>query len=336
MTLEQAFQSVTSSADALAHPVTRLCLAIVIGVFVLVPVVMLTLQAMDKLNEKTRADAWLRYRTWLWIAPLVLVPVLWCKLGAILAITAMSLLAYREFARATGFFRHRALSAIVVIAILTMALAALDHWYGLFVAVGPLAIVLLAGTAVVADEPRGYLQRVALAAFALMLFGSSLMHLAYFTNHELYRPILCLLFLCTQASDIAAYCAGKAFGHRKVFANTSPNKTLAGHVGALLVAAPLAAVLMHLILPNTVVDTWHRLALFGLLVAIGAQFGDLVLGSIKRDLGVKDLASTLPGHGGVSDRVNSILLVAPAAFHFVGYFMGIGLDSPIRIFTKGS
>ena len=68
-------------------------------------------------------------------------------------------------------------------------------------------------------------------------------------------------------------------------------------------------------------------------VVIGAQFGDLVLGSIKRDLGVKDLAGTLPGHGGISDRVNSLLLVAPAAFHFVGYLVGVGLDKPARIFT---
>jgi phosphatidate cytidylyltransferase len=335
MTLEQAFQSATDSAEALSHPVTRLCLAIVAGAFVVVPMVLGVLSAAGKLSPKTRADAWLRYRTWLWIAPLVLVPMLWCKLGAILAITAMSLLAYREFARATGLFRHRSLSAIVVIAICAMAFAALDHWYGFFVAIGPLAIAALAGVAVLADEPRGYLQRVALAAFALMLFGSGLMHLAYFTNHGFYRPMLCLLFLCTQAGDIAAYCAGKAFGSRKAFPNTSPNKTLAGHAGALLVAGPLAAYLLHLILRGTVVDMWHRLALFGVLIGIGAQLGDLVLGSIKRDLGVKDLAHTLPGHGGVSDRVNSLLLVAPGAFHFVGYFLGIGLGQPVRIFTAG-
>lgn len=333
MSLTDAFHSVIDSSEALTHPTTRLCLYIVSGAFVLAPIMLLFLQTTGTLSEKTKKDAWLRYRTWLWIAPLVLIPIVWCRLGAVIAITITSLLAYREYARATGFFRHRALSAIVVIAIITMGIAALDHWYGLFVAIPPLGMAAIAGTAVLADEPKGYLQRVALGAVGQMLFGAGLMHLAYFTNHSQYRPILLMLFLCTQFSDIAAYCFGNAFGKRKVFAATSPNKTLAGHLGALVVTTGLTAWLAHTIFSATTIDEPLRLALFGLLVAIGAQLGDLVLGSIKRDLGVKDLATTLPGHGGISDRINSLLLVAPAAFHFVGYFLGVGLDKPIRIFT---
>ncbi len=333
MTLTDAFNTVIDSSGALSHPVTRLCLAIIAGAFILAPTLLILLQATGKLSEKTKKDAWLRYRTWLWIAPLALVPIVWCKLGAVVAITAIALLTYREYARATGFFRYNALSAIVVIAIITMGAAALDHWYGLFVAVGPLGMAAIAGTAVVVDKPKGYLQRIALGAVGLMLFGSGLMHLAYFTNHEQYRPVLLMLFLCTQVSDIAAYCFGKAIGHRKVFAETSPNKTLGGHLGALVVTTILAGWLAHMIFKDTIIDEWPRLIMFGLLVAIGAQFGDLVLGSIKRDLGVKDLAGTLPGHGGISDRVNSLLLVAPAAFHFVGYLVTVGLDKPAKIFT---
>jgi len=333
MTTAEAFRHVTSSEGALDHPVTRLCAAVVAGALALAPVVLASLGAAGKLGDRTKADAWLRYRTWLWIAPLVLAAVLWCKLSAVVAITAMSLLAYREYARATGFFRHRALSAIVAIAVCAMGVAALDNWYGLFVAAAPLGVVALAGTAVVVDEPKGYIQRVALGTFGLMLFGAGFMHLAYLTNHGQYRPVVCLLLLCTQVSDIAAYCSGKAFGRRRVFAATSPNKTLGGHLGALVVTAPLAAWLAHVVFEGTAIDRWPRLVFFGLIVAAGAQFGDLVLGSIKRDLGVKDLAVTLPGHGGVSDRVNSVLLVAPAAFHFIGYFTGVGLGEVPRLFT---
>ncbi len=334
MTPAESFQIVTDASKALTHPVTRGLLIAIAGAFVLAPAMLLGLQAIGKLSAKTKADAWTRYRTWLWIAPLVIAPIVWSQLGAVLVIAALSVLAYREYARATGFFRHRALSALVAIAILTLAFASLDHWYGLFVAVAPLTVVAIAGTAVLSDNPKGYLQRVALGAVGLMLFGSGLMHLAYLTNHVDYRPVLLLLLVCTQVSDIAAYCCGKAFGSRKLFANTSPNKTLGGHLGAFVITAGLSAWLAHVVFRGTAIDTWHRLAFFGVMIAIGAQFGDLVLGSIKRDLGVKDFAQILPGHGGVTDRVNSLLLVAPAAFHFIGYCTGVGLEKPIRMFTS--
>jgi phosphatidate cytidylyltransferase len=75
------------------------------------------------------------------------------------------------------------------------------------------------------------------------------------------------------------------------------------------------------------------LILLGMLVSVSGQLGDLMLSSIKRYLRIKDMGSTIPGHGGVLDRVNSLLLAAPAVFHDVGYFVGFGLDQPTRILT---
>lgn len=69
---------------------------------------------------------------------------------------------------------------------------------------------------------------------------------------------------------------------------------------------------------TAVANPAHLLAL-GLLIGAGGQLGDLMLSAIKRDLGIKDMAATLPGHGGLLDRFDSLLLVAPAVFYYVGY-----------------
>ena len=86
---------------------------------------------------------------------------------------------------------------------------------------------------------------------------------------------------------------------------------------------------------GTPMAQWHWLLIFGVIVGIGAQAGDLMLSSIKRDIGIKDMGTILPGHGGVLDRFNSLLLVAPAAFHFIRFFVGVAEQQPARLITGG-
>ena len=104
---------------------------------------------------------------------------------------------------------------------------------------------------------------------------------------------------------------------------------------ALVLTTALVAWLAHLIFSGTRLDQPLELMGLGIIVSVVGQLGDLMLSSIKRDIGVKDTGVTLPGHGGLLDRFDSILLVAPAAFHYIGLFVGIGLDQPVRIITAG-
>jgi phosphatidate cytidylyltransferase len=101
----------------------------------------------------------------------------------------------------------------------------------------------------------------------------------------------------------------------------------------LLLTTPLVAFLGHHIFLGTPLDHPLLLGLLGALTSVTGQLGDLMLSSIKRDLGIKDMGSVISGHGGVLDRCNSVVLAAPAIFHFVGYFVGFGLDQPQRIIT---
>lgn len=321
-----------STDGAFDHPVTKITVAAALAVLAATPLATLLLGRMGRMSEATRRDVWRRYVTWLWLAPIVLGGILLCPLSAMIILTAVSLLCFREFSRATGLFRHRRLSAIAAAGILALGFASVDHWYNFFTAIPPLTITLLAAAAVLEDHPQGYLQRVSLATVGFLVFGAGLGHLTYIANAIEYRPILCMLLLCTQLSDVAAYICGKSFGRRHIFPNTSPNKTLGGHLGALVLITPLAALLVSMIYEDRSALSLFAIA-FGLLIAVGAQLGDLMLGSIKRDLGVKDLAATLPGHGGFTDRFNSLVLVAPASFHYVGYVVGFGLERSIRVLT---
>ena len=315
------------------HPVAFWIAAGIAAVLLVTPLVFLLLEKVGKLTPSLRSDLWTRYKSWLVMAPLMIAPILAGRLPAIVGVGVLSLACYREFSRATGLFRHRTISAVVVLGILLLTFAEADHWYGFFVALSSLTVSLLVVVALLADEPKGYIQRVALGVFAFLLFGVCLGHYGYFANDKSGQAYLLAILLCVELNDVFAYCSGKLFGRRKLAPHTSPNKTIGGALGAAVLTTALFAWLVHLIALGTALDRpWHLIAL-GLLLSLTGQWGDLVMSSIKRDLGLKDLGVVIPGHGGLLDRFDSLIFVGPAMFHYIGYFLGIGLDQPTRVFS---
>jgi phosphatidate cytidylyltransferase len=320
-------------SHALDSGVVRGVLLAVVVVLALGPVVLWILIAGGKVGPALKQDLWSRYFSWLVLIPLMFAPILLGAAWTIMAVGIMSLVCYREFSRATGLFRFPITSAMVVLGILLITFSVADNWYGLFVALTPLTISVIAATAILSDQPKGYIQRVALGILAFVLFGVCYGHLGYFANDRNFRAILVWIIVSVELNDIFAYVVGKSLGRRKLAPNTSPNKTVEGAVGALVLTTSLSAFLGHWVFRGTVLDRPGHLLALGMLMSIPGQVGDLTLSSVKRDLGIKDWAATLPGHGGLLDRFNSLLFVAPAIFHYVGYFMGVGLDQPARIIT---
>lgn len=319
------------------HPVAFWIAACIAALLALTPLIFFALERAGKLSTALRADLWTRYKSWLVLAPLMVGPLLAGRLAAVAGVGVLSLLCYREFARATGMFRHRAISAVVALGILLLTFAAADHWYGFFVALSSLTVSLLVIVALFADQPKGYIQRVALGILAFSFFGVCLGHFGYFANdRQRGQAILLSILLCVELNDVFAYCTGKIFGRRKLAPNTSPNKTIGGALGAAVLTTALFGTLMHWTLAGTRIDQPVHLIALGLLLSLTGQFGDLVMSSIKRDLGIKDMAATIPGHGGLLDRFDSFIFVGPAMFHYIGYFIGVGLGEPVRIFTGGS
>jgi phosphatidate cytidylyltransferase len=290
-----------------------------------------------KLSPGMQKDLWPRYTSWLWLAALMLGPILLGTAWVIAAVALLSLLCYREFARATGLFREKAVGAVAVLGIATLTFACADNWSRLYFAAGVLTVGLLAIVTIPQDRPKGYTQRTALGVMGFLLFGYCFGYLGMLANHPDYRPMLILVLAGTELNDVFAYCVGKTIGGPKLLPGTSPGKTVAGSAGALVLTTLLVAGLGHFVFEGTTVDRVDRLLLLGAGVSVLGQFGDLLLSSIKRDVGIKDIGATIPGHGGLLDRFDSLVLVPPAFFHFLSLYLGPlnTAGAAERVFTGG-
>jgi phosphatidate cytidylyltransferase len=306
------------------------------GLFLaLAPLVIFILDRAGRLDSALKDDLWRRYFSTLIMVPIVVLPVLLGAAWKILAVAALSLFCYREFARATGLFREKLISLLVVVGILSLTFAVADHWYRLFTAMTPMSIVVIAAVATSSDRPKGYIQRVALAIFGFVLFGTCLGHLGFMTNDTHYRSLILLLIFSVQLNDVFAYIVGKSLGGPKLVPQTSPNKTISGSLGAVVLTTFLVYWLSGIVFTGGPLSEPLQRIVLGLIISIGGQMGDLTVSAIKRDVGIKDTGSLIPGHGGVLDRANSLLLAAPAMFHFVNHFREIGLDQAANLISGG-
>ena len=318
---------------AFAHPVTRGIVVAAVMVLALASAVIGLLSATGRISPALRRELWLRTGSWAVLLPLMMGPVLLGRAWTIGAVTVLSLLCLREYDRATGLFREPLMAGTVALGIVVINGVALDNWYGFFVALTPLTVGVLAIVSIPLDRPAGYVQRIGLAIVAFVLFGAGLAHLGFMANDLNYRPIVLMLLTTVAINDVFAFTVGKLIGGPKLLPATSPNKTISGALGALVCTSLLVAGIGWGVFRGTALDHWYLLLGLGAIVSVAGQAGDLMLSSIKRDLGIKDMGVVIPGHGGLLDRFNSLLLVAPATFHYIGFFVGFGLDQPSRLYS---
>jgi len=125
-----------------------------------------------------------------------------------------------------------------------------------------------------------------------------------------------LVFIAIWMTDTGAYFVGRALGGRKLMPDVSPKKTVSGAIGGV-VFAMLATTLAGIWLIPAVRAEWPLLAVLGLVISVAGEAGDLVESGLKRHYQVKDSGWMLPGHGGMLDRFDSLLLAAPIAYHLV-------------------
>jgi len=277
--------------------------------------------------HKDVKSIWTTYCSWLVMIPLALAAIWAGPIPTIVLFLLLSIVAFKEFARATGLYKDWWMTGAVYLGIAAVGITVMmpdpndgrPGWYGLFMALPVFAIALFVTIPILRNRVQGQLQSIALAILGFTYIGWMFLHLALLTSREnAYGYILYLLF-AVELSDVAAFTFGKLFGRggrHPLRSAVSPKKTWEGALGALAVSMALPWI-MRFSFPHF--GPW-QLVLTGLIVGVGGQLGDLAISLIKRDVGIKDMGKLIPGHGGVLDRIDSLIYTAPLYLHMVDYY----------------
>jgi phosphatidate cytidylyltransferase len=196
--------------------------------------------------------------------------------------------------------------------------------YGLFIIFIPVYMFLIIPMGMILiGETTGYLRAIGTYHWGLMTTVFSLSHASYllvlpldYESKVSGAGLLLYVVILTQFNDVSQFLWGKTLGKHKIVPKVSPNKTVEGFIGGILTTL----VLSYFIAPHITPLTTQLSLWLGFIISVTGFLGDLSISALKRDLGLKDTGTMLPGHGGILDRIDSLTFTAPIAFHFIRYF----------------
>ena len=269
-------------------------------------------------NLNARIKAW-----WVMVALIALAFVAG-KPGVIILFGIASFAALREFVTLTRTRRgdHWALLAGFFVVLPLQYYLIWIEWYGLYSIFIPVyGFLLLPIIAAFRGDTTRFLERVAEVQWGLMIAVFCVSHVPALLTLDITgfqgRNLLLIAFLVlvVQGSDVLQYVWGKLFGRRKVAPALSPSKTWEGLIGGVISASLIGAALWW-ITPLTPVQAGGM----ALVICLMGFFGGLVMSAIKRDRGVKDWGRMIEGHGGMLDRLDSVIFAAPVFFHLTRFW----------------
>lgn len=269
-------------------------------------------------NLNARVKAW-----WVMVA-LLGVAIAVGKAAVVILYAAASFFALREFITLTDTRKgdHWALLTAFFVALPIQYYLVWIEWYGLFSIFIPVyGFLLMPAIAALRQDTDHFLTRVAAQQWALMICVYCASHVPALLTLDIPgyegKQVLLVAFLIivVQGSDVLQYVFGKLFGRRKVAPLLSPSKTWEGLVGGVVSATALGTALWWI----TPFAPWQA-GLLAFAICVMGFLGGLVMSGIKRDRGVKDWGRMIAGHGGVLDRIDSIVFSAPIFFHLTRYW----------------
>lgn len=174
--------------------------------------------------------------------------------------------------------------------------------------------------------PKYHANQIMSAMFSF-LYGPVMLSFLYLLREGFDDGIYLVwfVFLASWGSDTCAYCVGVLIGKHKMTPNLSPKKTVEGAVGGVLGAAILFAVYTHFVINvyTTITLSLPFAAVLGAVGALVSMVGDLAASAVKRDHEIKDYGKLIPGHGGIMDRFDSVIVAAPIVFIGISLMMNL-------------
>jgi len=275
--------------------------------------------------EKDNTELEKRIRSWWVICTIVLGAILVGGTAGILLFALLSYLAFKEYVSLIPFRQiDRRVLFWAYLSIPAQYGFISQEWYGMFLIFIPVYMFLIIPMRLVSlQEPKGFLVSAGVLHWGLMITVFCLGHGAWLFVQPTYfaspgGPAGHVLFLVglTEFNDIAQFVWGKSLGSTKIIPGISPGKTWGGFWGGVASTAAAATGLGPLLTPMS-----PTTSLFvGACIGAFGFLGDVTVSALKRDLGIKDSGALLPGHGGILDRIDSLLFTAPLFMHFLRFY----------------
>ena len=218
-----------------------------------------------------------------------------------------------------SFFAY--IATVVYYVFLRSKFVSNDHFFEYLFGILVLSIIVLMCYVVI--NPKHTIVDVAITILGLLYVSIFFGYIVLVNQKEYGYYLLWLIFLSSWLCDTGAYFTGRFFGKHKLSPKVSPNKTIEGSIGGLILSC-LACGIFGMIIRNYDVSiALYNFFLIGLICGVLCQFGDLIASSIKRYIGIKDYSNLIPGHGGILDRFDSILFAAPIVYYYITFILGM-------------
>jgi phosphatidate cytidylyltransferase len=271
----------------------------------------------DHWNKATHIELVQRVRTWWIIFAMFALNLLTGRVAFLTFMGMISFLALKEYFSLIATRpadRYTILLAYLAVPVQYLFIG-LGIAPGFMFLVPVVTFLVIQGSMVLRGEANDYVHAAGQLQWGIVICLSCISHLAYLRVLPAEPGGAGLVFyvvLLTELNDIAQYLWGKLAGRNKVSPRLSPNKTWEGLIGGIATTIVLAIALAQFVTPFSTVQAMAA----GAVIAAAGFFGDLNISALKRDLGVKDTGQMLPGHGGILDRLDSLMFTAPAFFYF--------------------
>lgn len=304
----------------------KYCLKILYTVLIIITVIPYIMGLFNKNveNFKTRMKSF-----WI-IVVLTTIAFMFNKITAFIFLMLMSYLALKEFFTMIPTRRSdRRVLLWAYLAIPVQFWFIYTKWIAMFYLFVPLYMfILIPIRMVIIGDNENFLKSCGTIHWALMTCVYSLGYFAaYFAIPNCINPsggalgLLLYVLILTLFNDFMQYVFGKSLGRNKIIPKVSPNKTWEGFIGGCVSTALTASALAPLLTPYN----YKYGFITGFIIAVAGFFGDVTMSAIKRDMGVKDTGALLPGHGGILDRLDSMIFTVPLFFHCTMYIFKVGI-----------